>query len=118
MYESVQNKLIQLSILDQNEPILSFIQVVDFVKQQQLLSKKALKEGISSLINAKHYYLLASRNSLKFHLDNKKQTNIKNKIKNNKIKQSKRPKTTPRRLSTFSSKTRRHKTTTLKSPTT
>jgi hypothetical protein len=60
MYESIQKKLVQSLILDENEPVLSFIQVVDFVKQQQQF-KKIVKEELANLLtNVKHYYLLAS----------------------------------------------------------
>ena len=60
MLKSVQQKLRDASILDENERILSFIQVVDFVKSQQQFKKIVREELASVLANAKTYYLLAS----------------------------------------------------------
>lgn len=60
MFKSLQQKLKEASILDENEPILSFIQVVDYLKQQQQF-KKIAKEEIASLLPAsKQFYFLAS----------------------------------------------------------
>ncbi|CAF0810499.1 unnamed protein product [Brachionus calyciflorus] len=59
MFKSIQQKLKDASILEENEPILSFIQVVDFNKQQQQF-KKIAKEELASLVQNKFYYFLAS----------------------------------------------------------
>jgi hypothetical protein len=60
MFKSIEQKLKDASILDENEPILSFIQVSDYLKQQQQF-KKIMKEEIASLLlNSKQYYFLAS----------------------------------------------------------
>lgn len=57
MFKSVQQKLKDASILEANEPILSFVQVIDFNKQQQQF-KKLAKEEVS--VQNKGYYFLAS----------------------------------------------------------
>jgi hypothetical protein len=60
MSKTIQQKLKDSLILDENEPILSFIQVADYLKHQQQF-KKISKEELSSLLTAnKSYYLLAS----------------------------------------------------------
>lgn len=64
MFKSVQQKLKDASILETNEPILSFVQVIDFNKQQQQF-KKLAKEELSALLQNKGYYFLASSNKLR-----------------------------------------------------
>lgn len=61
MFKSIQQKLKDASILDENEPILSFIKVVDFLKQQQQF-KKIAKEELA--LQNKFYYFLASSSFL------------------------------------------------------
>lgn len=63
MSKTIQQKLKDSLILDENEPILSFIQVADYLKHQQQF-KKISKEELSSILTAnKSYYLLASSKS-------------------------------------------------------
>jgi hypothetical protein len=60
MSKTIQQRLKDSLILDENEPILSFIQVADYLKHQQQF-KKIPKEEIASLLTKdKSYYLLAS----------------------------------------------------------
>ena len=62
MSKTIQQKLRDLTILDANEPILSFIQVADYMKHQQQF-KNIIKEEIASLLSSnKTYYLFASSN--------------------------------------------------------
>lgn len=50
--------------MDENEPILCFIQVVDYLKQQQQF-KKITKEELAGLLpNTKQYYFLATSRPL------------------------------------------------------
>jgi hypothetical protein len=56
----VQQKLKESSILDENEPILSLIQVTDYLKYQQQFKKIAKEELTNLLANTKSYHLLAS----------------------------------------------------------
>jgi hypothetical protein len=66
MSKTIQQKLKDSLILDENEPILSFIQVADYLKHQQQF-KKISKEELSSILTAnKSYYLLASSKSFIF----------------------------------------------------
>jgi hypothetical protein len=61
MFKSIQQKLKEASILDENEPVLSLIQVCDFNKQQQLFKKIHKEDLPAGLLNTnKNYYLLAS----------------------------------------------------------
>lgn len=66
MFKTLEQKLKDASILDVNEPILSFIQVVDFLKQQQQF-KKIVKEELAGILpNSKQFYFLATSNVLCF----------------------------------------------------
>lgn len=67
MFKSIQQKLKEASILEENEPILCFIPVVDYLKQQQQFKKIAKEEIASLLPNIKQYFFLASSKSNKFH---------------------------------------------------
>ena len=63
MFKTLEQKLKDASILDVNEPILSFIQVVDFLKQQQQF-KKIVKEELAGILpNSKQFSFLATSNS-------------------------------------------------------
>ncbi len=65
MFKTIQQKLNDAHILDKEEPILSFIKVVDYQKHQQLF-KKILKEELNHVLPSnKSYYLLVTSN-LKF----------------------------------------------------
>jgi len=60
MFKTIQQKLKDAQILDKDEPILSFIKVVDYLKHQQLF-KKILKEELNHVLPAnKSYYLLVT----------------------------------------------------------
>ena len=63
MLKEIQQKLKESLILDEDEPILSLIQVVDYLKQQQQ-NKKAREETVALLPANKKYLLLASSNSV------------------------------------------------------
>jgi hypothetical protein len=61
MLKTIQQKLHEASILDDKEPILSFIQVLDLAKLPQNQFKKFTQEELASLLSSgKVYYLLAS----------------------------------------------------------
>lgn len=61
MLKTIQQKLREASILDDKEPILSFIQVLDLAKLPQNQFKKFTQEELANLLSSgKVYYLLAS----------------------------------------------------------
>ncbi len=61
MLKTIQQKLREASILDDKEPILSFIQVLDLAKLPQNQFKKFTQEELANLLSSgKVNYLLAS----------------------------------------------------------
>ena len=69
MFKTIQQKLNDAHILDKEEPILSFIKVVDYQKHQQLF-KKILKEELNHVLPSnKSYYLLVTSNYNLIRLD-------------------------------------------------
>ena len=58
MIKTLQKKLKEMSIIDENEPILSQIQVIDYIKQQQQSKKN--KEEIALLLPTKLYNLVTT----------------------------------------------------------
>lgn len=59
MLKAVQQKVKDLSILDQNDTVLSIIQVTDLLKKDKH-GKKAMKEEFAALIPANKYFLIAT----------------------------------------------------------
>ena len=70
MFKTIQEKLKDASILDRDEPILSFVKVVDYRKHQQLF-KKILKEELSHVLpsNKSYYLLVTSKKSSIYYLN-------------------------------------------------
>jgi hypothetical protein len=64
MLKQIQDKLIEIHILEENETILSLIQVIDLSKKQHQ-NKKAIKEELVSLLPQNKYLLLATSKIIK-----------------------------------------------------
>jgi hypothetical protein len=63
MFKQLENKIKDMLIIDENEPILSHIQVIDYIKQQQILKKN--KEDIVHLLTPKRYSIIITSKKLK-----------------------------------------------------
>ena len=60
MIKAVQQKLIETSVLDSNDRILSLIQVNDLLKKEKHGKKPPMKEEFAALIPANKYFLIAT----------------------------------------------------------